>query len=180
MGKEDSVDTPLNVRDSVSGQPAKRRRRSAEVDLLRARALSDDPLSDLSDTDREWVWRSLLKEIRLSQAAQLAGIVTKTGTVDTARVRQALQRVREQYHHRLRAYHDRSDRSLASTPMPVPSVILRQADVMWPLPAAIPSADVSDETDLRFSAPPEGANDVGGSTAAEAARGHRWWPFTHR
>jgi hypothetical protein len=49
-----------------------RRQRSWEVDVQRARALRGDALQDLTNSQREWVWRSLLRGVRLSQAAKLA------------------------------------------------------------------------------------------------------------
>src|SRR5579871_6556912 len=53
---------------SVAGQVKKRRRSSREVDQLRARALVDDELAELTDAEREWVWRSVLKGIRIDEA----------------------------------------------------------------------------------------------------------------
>jgi hypothetical protein len=49
-----------------------RRQRSWEVDVQRARALRGDALEELTDSQREWVWRSLLRGVRLSQATKLA------------------------------------------------------------------------------------------------------------
>jgi hypothetical protein len=49
-----------------------RRQRSWEVDVQRARALRGDALEELTDSQREWVWRSLLRGVRLSQATTLA------------------------------------------------------------------------------------------------------------
>jgi len=53
-----------------AGRP--RRQRSWEVDVQRARALRGDALEDLTDGQREWVWRSLLRGVRLGQATKLA------------------------------------------------------------------------------------------------------------
>jgi len=55
---------------AVSTRP--RRQRSWEVDVQRARALRGDALEELTESQREWVWRSLLRGVRLSQAATLA------------------------------------------------------------------------------------------------------------
>ena len=55
---------------AVSARP--RRQRSWEVDVQRARALRGDALEDLTESQREWVWRSLLRGVRLSQATKLA------------------------------------------------------------------------------------------------------------
>jgi hypothetical protein len=49
-----------------------RRQRSWEVDVQRARALRGDALEELTDNQREWVWRSLLCGVRLAQATRLA------------------------------------------------------------------------------------------------------------
>jgi hypothetical protein len=40
--------------------------------VQRARALRGDALADLTDNQREWVWRSLLRGVRLSRATTLA------------------------------------------------------------------------------------------------------------
>ena len=78
--------------------PAPTRRRSAqEVDRLRARALCGDGLAELSDAEREWVWRSLLKGVRMEQALALAQMASDE-------VEPALERVRRWYAQRLDAY----------------------------------------------------------------------------
>jgi hypothetical protein len=79
----------------------KARRSSHEVDTLRARALLGDPLVDLSDADREWIWRSLLKGIRLGEACALAEL-----TFD--QLEPVLASVRHAYHRRIRDYKLRS------------------------------------------------------------------------
>jgi DNA-directed RNA polymerase specialized sigma24 family protein len=61
-----------------------------EVDARRARALHGDPLEELSEKQREWIWRSLLKGIRLKEATRLAQITPQEVT-------QALDRVASQY-----------------------------------------------------------------------------------
>jgi hypothetical protein len=59
--------------DETEKRPDKaRRQRSWEVDVQRARALRGDALEELADGQREWVWRSLLRGVRLSQATKLA------------------------------------------------------------------------------------------------------------
>ena len=40
--------------------------------MQRARALRGDALEELTESQREWVWRSLLRGVRLSQATKLA------------------------------------------------------------------------------------------------------------
>jgi hypothetical protein len=62
------------VREIEPGKGAQRPRRqhSWEVDVQRARALRGDALEELTESQREWVWRSLLRGVRLSQATKLA------------------------------------------------------------------------------------------------------------
>src|SRR6476620_6368443 len=59
------------VETGKSGQKP-RRQRSWEVDVQRARVLRGDALEELTESQREWVWRSLLRGVRLSQATKLA------------------------------------------------------------------------------------------------------------
>ena len=75
---------------SSTGDPARRRQRSWEVDVQRARALRGDALEELTESQREWVWRSLLREVRLSQATKLAQLAPE-------QTPQALQEVARQY-----------------------------------------------------------------------------------
>jgi hypothetical protein len=67
-----------------------RRQRSWEVDVQRARALRGDALEELAESQREWVWRSLLRGVRLAQATKLAQLVPE----DT---QQALQQIAHRY-----------------------------------------------------------------------------------
>src|SRR5690348_3111609 len=67
-----------------------RRQRSWEVDVQRARALRGDALEELTESQREWVWRSLLRGVRLSQATKLAQLAPE----ETPR---ALQQVASSY-----------------------------------------------------------------------------------
>src|SRR5262245_28211682 len=55
---------------SRTAEPQRRRQRSWEMDMQRA--LRGDALEDLTERQREWVWRSLLRRVRLSQATKLA------------------------------------------------------------------------------------------------------------
>jgi len=73
------------------------KRKPQEMDRLRARALKGDPLKSLRDTEREWVWRSLLKRVRWKETLTIAGL-----TEDQAV--QRLERVRVQYQRRIDAY----------------------------------------------------------------------------
>jgi hypothetical protein len=73
------------------------RRISLQADLLRARALRGDPLADVSDSTREWIWRSLFKGIRLGRACQLANL-----SLD--QVEPPLEEIRRRYQERCRAY----------------------------------------------------------------------------
>jgi hypothetical protein len=58
--------------------------------VQRARALRADALEDLTDSQREWVWRSLLRGVRLSQA-------TKVAQLPPEETPQALQQVADRY-----------------------------------------------------------------------------------
>jgi hypothetical protein len=69
--------------------------------MLRARALLGDPLVELTDADREWIWRSLLKGIRLGEACVLAGLAAD-------QLDPVLASVRHAYHRRIRDYKLRS------------------------------------------------------------------------
>jgi hypothetical protein len=60
------------------------------VDVQRARAVRGDALEDLTESQREWVWRSLLRGVRLSHATKL----TQLAPEETP---QALQRVANRY-----------------------------------------------------------------------------------
>jgi hypothetical protein len=67
-----------------------RRQRSWEVDVRRARALRGDALEELTDSQGEWVWRSLLRGVRLAQATKLAQLAPEETS-------QALQQVANHY-----------------------------------------------------------------------------------
>jgi hypothetical protein len=67
-----------------------RRQRSWEVDVQRARALRGDALEELTESQREWVWRSLLRGVRLAQATKLAQLSPEETP-------QALQQVAHRY-----------------------------------------------------------------------------------
>jgi predicted ATPase len=70
---------------------------SAKLDQLRARALRGDALRELTDSRREWVWRSLLKGTRIQEAVALVGMTSD----DLA---SALERVRRKYQRRIDLY----------------------------------------------------------------------------
>jgi hypothetical protein len=82
-------ETMQGVEES-QGQSRPRRQRSWEVDVQRARALHGDALEELTDSQREWVWRSLLRGVRLAQATKLAQLLPE----DTPH---ALQQVANRY-----------------------------------------------------------------------------------
>jgi hypothetical protein len=67
-----------------------RRQRSWEVDVQRARALRGDALEELTESQREWVWRSLLRGVRLAQATKLAQLPPE-------QTPQALQQIAKRY-----------------------------------------------------------------------------------
>lgn len=75
-----------------TGKSAQRPRRqcSWEVDVQRARTLRGDALEDLTESQREWVWRSLLRGVRLAQATKLAQLAPEETP-------QALQQVANRY-----------------------------------------------------------------------------------
>jgi hypothetical protein len=60
------------------------------VDVQRARALRGDALEELTESQREWVWRSVLRGVRLSQATKLAQLAPEETS-------QALQQVAHRY-----------------------------------------------------------------------------------
>lgn len=70
---------------------------SVETDALRARALRGDRLDELTDSRREWVWRSLLKGTRLEVARELAGLDDTQTTAAVARVRRGYQQRLAEY-----------------------------------------------------------------------------------
>jgi hypothetical protein len=51
---------------------ATRRQRFWEIDVHRKRTLRGDALEEFMENPREWVWRSLLRRVRLAQAMNLA------------------------------------------------------------------------------------------------------------
>lgn len=64
---------------------------------MRARALQGDRLAELTDAEREWVWRSLLTGVRLELSATLAGLTHE-------QVVQALVQIRARYDQRIANY----------------------------------------------------------------------------
>lgn len=68
-----------------------------EVDQLRARALQGDTLADLTDKEREWVWRSLLKAIRMREVCELLDWTER-------KYRRALPAIQRMYDERIAAY----------------------------------------------------------------------------
>jgi hypothetical protein len=80
--------TPSTEADKSRSRP--RRQRSWEVDVQRARALRGDALEELTEGQREWVWRSLLRGVRLGQATKLAQLSPDATP-------QALQQVANRY-----------------------------------------------------------------------------------
>src|SRR5262245_63914259 len=110
--------TSETMREVEAGTSAQRprRQRSWEVDVQRAKALRGDALEELTESQREWVWRSLLRGVRLSQASKLAQLAPEATP-------QALQQVAYLYSalmdHRRRERQDsrerRSDSAALST-----------------------------------------------------------------
>src|SRR6476469_1581472 len=89
------MDWRMYERTQVDGslskaEPPRRRQRSWEVDVQRARALRGDALEELTESQREWVWRSLLRGVRLGQATKLAQLAPEATP-------QALQQIANRY-----------------------------------------------------------------------------------
>jgi hypothetical protein len=84
--------TSESMREIEAGKSTNtpRRQRSWEVDVQRARALRGDALEELTNGQREWVWRSLLRGVRLSQATKLAQLAPEETP-------QALQQIANRY-----------------------------------------------------------------------------------
>jgi hypothetical protein len=72
------------------------------VDALRARALRGDALEECSESDREWVWRSLLKGVRLAEACVLAHLDLE----DMEQLDGVLDRIRRAYHRHSQQYRE--------------------------------------------------------------------------
>ncbi len=84
---------------SLTPPASPRRLTSAKVTALRVRALQGDPLRDVRDATREWVFRSLLIGKHLDEWAELAGCT------EPRELERALHRVRRWYQQRLTSYH---------------------------------------------------------------------------
>ncbi|MBA3827152.1 MAG: hypothetical protein H0X24_25070 [Ktedonobacterales bacterium] len=67
------------------------------VDGWRVRAVRGDRLDDLTDAQREWVWRSLLKGVRLAEMLACGGLSQQQYT-------RALPRIERWYKQRCLAY----------------------------------------------------------------------------
>ena len=70
MGKQQQPRTPPDV-----------------MDALRVQTLRGDKLGDLTDRQREWVWRSLLKGVRRAETMALGGLSSEQYERGVARVR---------------------------------------------------------------------------------------------
>jgi hypothetical protein len=82
---------------TVSTLRGVRKRSPTAMDHLRAKALKGDPLAQLTDREREWVWRSLLKGVRRAETQALADL-------DDAQLQKALARVKRWYQARIDQY----------------------------------------------------------------------------
>ena len=76
--------------------------------MLRVRALQGDPLAEVREPTREWVWRSLLLGTHLQVCAEQAGLASEAARAA------ALDRVRGWYRARLAAYHQAHPQSKPS------------------------------------------------------------------
>jgi hypothetical protein len=93
----------------------------AAMDTLRVRALRGDRLADLSDAQREWVWRSLLKDVRRAETMAL-------GQISDEQYVRGVTRVRRWYEQRLAAY-----KALPKVVRPVKPLVKSQRRGFWML-----------------------------------------------
>jgi hypothetical protein len=84
------IATQPNMRAQAATRARSRRRASWEVDVQRARTLRGAALDELTESQREWVWRSLLRGVRLVHATKLAQLAPEETP-------QALQQVANRY-----------------------------------------------------------------------------------
>lgn len=105
----------------------KKRRPPALMDQYRAAALRGDRLADLPDSDREWIWHSLLKGVRLAEAVTIADLRSD-------QIEPALTRIKRWYDHRLLIY--KRQQAAKATPKVVkpiaPTKTPRQRRGWWP------------------------------------------------
>ena len=87
---EQRITETMRERETGKSTQRPRRQHSWEVDVQRARALRGDALEELTEGQREWVWRSLLRGVRLAQATKLAQLPLEETP-------QALQQVANRY-----------------------------------------------------------------------------------
>lgn len=73
------------------------RRTVEQMDALRARALLADGLEELTDHEREWVWRSLFKRIRWSAALDLAELTDEEAVAALVPLRRKYQARIDEY-----------------------------------------------------------------------------------
>jgi len=151
------------------------RQRSVEVDALRARALRDDPLTELTDSDREWVWRSVLKRVRLRQSAQLAGLVAR----DEVALEQAIAKVRARYARRLHAHQTRVAPAVLAAP-DHPDHNERPAPHAAPVTEAVGLADLADDATQASAHSAMLAMTATQDRATTALPRFRWWLFPRR
>ena len=76
---------------------------------------------ELTDSDREWVWRSLLTGVRVVQSAAMAGL-------ERGQLEPALAQVRTLYEHRIRSY--KRGKS-AHAEIPVPADTPKASGTRW-------------------------------------------------
>ncbi|MBA3826035.1 MAG: hypothetical protein H0X24_19310 [Ktedonobacterales bacterium] len=93
---------------------------TAAMDALRVRTLRGDRLTDLPDAQREWVWRSLLKEVRRAETMAL-------GHLSDEQYERGVARVRRWYDQRLAAYKARP-----KVVRPVTPLVKPQRRGFWP------------------------------------------------
>ncbi len=97
--EQETVTSSVSLASPPASSPSSSRLSSAEVTALRVRALQGDPLREVRDATREWVFRSLLIGKHLDEWAVQAGLT------DPREIERALQRVQRWYQQRLNSYH---------------------------------------------------------------------------
>lgn len=97
--ERETVTSSVSLFSPSVSSPSSSRLSSAEVTALRVRALQGDPLREVRDATREWVFRSLLIGKHVDEWAVQAGLA------DPREIEHALQRVQRWYQQRLNSYH---------------------------------------------------------------------------
>ena len=106
------------------GSTRRTARPSSLFDRYRAEALRGIYHRDLSDADREWIWRSLLKGVRQVEAIRLSRLPPE-------RITAALEQVKRWYRQRCEHY-KRQQATQAQRPQVVRPVVPVVPRRLWP------------------------------------------------